>query len=494
LPRTTREKLEALRTELGYRRRQARRPTLAQYVASSTGYTLDPWQHLLCARLEAVAHMPGSRLLIHAPPQHGKSVVVSQRFPAWVLGTAPATRIRIACYNVSHAERFAGTVQILLRDPAYAAAFPDPGCRLPAVAPRDEWSTAARSAARDANPSMKALGLGTGFTGLASDLLILDDPYKDAQEARSEAVNRLLWDWWQGVVVPRLHPASSIVVMFHRWWEGDFAGRLLGTPGWDAVRFPAIADGSADDPTGRELGEPLSPRYPISYLAEVRARQGTLFEAQYQGTPFPAEGSLFAAGRIGWVDAVPAGARYVRGWDLAASSGTGDSTAGVLLARTGSGADTRYYVADVVRGQWGTDRRNALIRQTAEADRARAITPQVFPQDPGQAGKDQAQGLVRLLGGMPARIHRITGDKPTRADPFSAQWNAGDGRDSCTVSLVRAPWNDAFLAEVLAFPQGRHDDQVDAASLAFAALAPAPRPVAPQGTTKVSLWRTVSAV
>ena len=441
-----------------------------------------------------MAHTPGSRLLIHAPPQHGKSLIVSQRFPAWVLGTAPATRIRIACYNVSHAERFAGTVQTLLRDPAYAASFPDPGCRLPAVAPRDEWSTAARSAARDANPSMKALGLGTGFTGLSADLLILDDPYKDAQDARSEATNRLIWDWWQGVVVPRLHPASRIVVMFHRWWEGDFAGRLLAAGGWDSLRFPAIADGGADDPTGRAIGEPLSPRYPLSYLAEVRAQQGTLFEAQYQGIPFPAEGSLFSAGRVGWVDQVPPGAQWARGWDLAASAGSGDYTAGVLLARTGSGAETRYYVADVCRGQWGTDRRNATIRQTAEADRARTITPQVFPQDPGQAGKDQALGLVRLLGGLPARIHRITGDKPTRADPFSAQWNAGDGQDACTVSLVRAPWNDAFLAEVLAFPQGRQDDQVDATALAFAALAPAPRPVAPQGTTKVSLWRTVSAV
>jgi len=430
-------------------------PSLTALIEATTQLTLEPWQHQICARLQALTWQTGQRLLIHGPPQFGKSIIISQRFPAYVIGVRPDTRVRVACYNVSHAERFSKVNLELLRSPEYTALFPDAGARVPTICPAEEWSTAARTAKRDANPSFKALGLGSGFTGMGVDTLVIDDPYKNAQEARSAAVNVMLWDWWTQVVLSRLNPDTNIVVMFHRWWEGDFAGRLLEQGGWELMRFPAIADGKPGDPTGRVIGEPLSTRYSVAYLDDLRRQQGTAFEALYQGTPYPAEGGLFKAGRVRFVDAAPVQARRIRRWDIAATANGGDYTAGVLMAFVAPGL---VFVEDVMRGQWDTDARDRIIKETAERDRVRGHVQQVFPQDPGSAGLDVARAFVRLLSGFSVTTERESGDKVARADPFASQWNAGN------VALVRGPWNNDYLAEVLAFPNGKYDDQVDGSS------------------------------
>ena len=121
-----------------------------------------------------------------------------------------------------------------------------------------------------------------------------------------------------------------------------------------------------------------------------------------------------------------------------------------------------YFVLDVVRGQWSTDERDRAIRQTAELDghqvRIRG------PQDPGAAGVQAAEAFVRLLAGFSVRTERVTGDKETRADPFSAQVNAGN------VKLVKGDWNRDFIEELRSFPAGKYKDQVDAAADAFAEL------------------------
>lgn len=429
-------------------------PTLARFVEDTTNFRLEWWQQAICARLERLMHERGQRVLIHGPPQFGKSIIISQRFPCYGLGIDPLHRFRVACYNVTHATRFSRMNLDLMHSPEYRAAFP--AAHVSDRASAEEWSTDARAALRDANPSFKPLGLGSGFVGLGVDTLIIDDPYKNAQEARSPAVNTMLWDWWQQVILSRLNPATNIVVMFHRWWEGDFAGKLIEQGGWETMRYPALGDD----------GTPLSPRYDAAYLAELRARMGTAFDALYQGTPYPAEGGMFKAGRVQFVDVAPVNARRVRRWDIAASAGTGDYSSGVLEAWEAPGI---VYVEDVVRGQWAGDERDRIMRETAERDRARGNVVQLVPQDPGAAGKDQAAHFLRLLGGFTVEVERESGDKVTRADPFASQWNGGN------VRIVRnEKWNQAYLDELYAFPQGKNDDQVDGSSGAYNKLANTP--------------------
>jgi predicted phage terminase large subunit-like protein len=122
----------------------------------------------------------------------------------------------------------------------------------------------------------------------------------------------------------------------------------------------------------------------------------------------------------------------------------------------------------VVRGQWSSEQRDAIIRQTTELDARRGSVAHSLPQDPGAAGKTQAEAFIRLLAGFAVETSLESGDKETRADPYSSQWNAGN------VALLRADWNAAYLAELETFPQGKRKDQVDASSRAFGKLAGAP--------------------
>jgi predicted phage terminase large subunit-like protein len=161
---------------------------------------------------------------------------------------------------------------------------------------------------------------------------------------------------------------------------------------------------------------------------------------------------------------VPTGLRKCRGWDLAGTEGGGDHTAGPLLGVDGFAPALRCFVLDVKRGQWGSDRVHRNIGNAVEADGETVKLR--LPQDPGQAGKDQAQRLQREFPG--AIIRPVTGNKATRAAAFADCVNGGN------CYLVRAPWNPAFREELRKFKEDESheaDDQVDGASDAFNELA-----------------------
>ena len=157
----------------------------------------------------------------------------------------------------------------------------------------------------------------------------------------------------------------------------------------------------------------------------------------------------------------PAGVvQWCRGWDLGATEGAGDYTAGPKIGRL---ADGRFIVAHVVREQYGTAKRDHLIKATAAGD-GMGLVKQSLPQDPGQAGKGQVAALTSMLAGHQVHSSPETGDKVVRARPFASQVNAGN------VLMLRATWNTAFIDELRLFPNGRYDDQVDGASRAFSGL------------------------
>ena len=175
-------------------------------------------------------------------------------------------------------------------------------------------------------------------------------------------------------------------------------------------------------------------------------------------------GMVFRKSDFEIVDAAPKAKRKTRAWDLAATKKTDkndpDWTVGVLMSE---GIDGLYYIEHVERMQESESKVNAAISNTASSD-GRSVRIRL-PQDPGQAGKSQAAQMVRMLSGYNAEAQTVSGDKVTRARGFAAQSQAGN------VKIVRGPWNEALLNELEAFPDGGHDDQVDAASDAFNDLA-----------------------
>lgn len=436
-------------------------PSLGDWVEATVRWRMHDWQRLhLVPALERAARTPGTRLAIHAPPQFGKSVIVSQRFPAWLIGSRPDIRIGLACYNETHATGFGATILDLMQTSEYAEAFPTIEARVPAAAPSGRFATFGRESRRDAQPSFMALGLLSGFTGKGVDVLIIDDPYKSSDEARSPVVNERVYRWWSQTASVRIGEEASVVVMFHRYHEDDLAGRLIGE-GFEYLRFPAVADGGPGDPTGRALGEPLSPMRTLKYLRELEAKDPMTFLGQFQGDPRPAEGAFFKTDRLRVVEPgeVPELVELVWAWDLGAGGPASDHTVGVLMGRCREGF---YWILEVVRGRWYPDEVRRRIRTCAE------IYPKArtrIPQDPGQAGKAQAGDLIRDLSGYAVRAVPASGSKENRAFPLASQVNGGN------VRMVRAEWNRPFLNELGAFPLGAADDQVDAASDAFNELA-----------------------
>jgi len=203
-----------------------------------------------------------------------------------------------------------------------------------------------------------------------------------------------------------------------------------------------------------------------SYLANLNALTTVDRERLLHGNwkIRPAEGLIFSRTTVHYIDAAPTKLRYCRKWDLAATEPSEtnrnpDATAGVLL---GVDNDGNYYVLDVIRRQENAASIRRLVLLTAELDKKkyRNVTINIS-QDPGQAGKEQAQSYVKMLAGYKVVARSETGDKVTRAEPLAAQWQAGN------VYIVKGDWNGMYIDEMEKFPEGEHDDMVDASSGAF---------------------------
>jgi predicted phage terminase large subunit-like protein len=407
------------------------------------------WPHLmhLDGELERVLSGECRRLLVTMPPRHGKSEDVTVRLPAYVLSYAPWFRFIVGAYNATLAQHFSRKI----RRVADAA-----GVRLSedrnAV---EQWETTAEGGVR-------AAGVGGGVTGHGANGILIDDPIKSRKEAESVTYRNKLWDWFRDDIWTRQEPGAFVIVTLTRWHEDDLAGRILASEDaaeWEVLNLPALAE--PNDPLGRPVGAALCPeRYDETALLSLKRVLGEYsFSALFQGNPTPKASKLLARHCVEIVDALPAGAKSCRGWDKASTQGGGDYTAGVKIARAGE----TYYVVDAVREQLAPDARRRLMKSTAALDGPSCRIR--VEQEPGASGKEGAEITVRDLAGYPVNVAPSTEDKVTRALSLSAQWLAGN------VKVIRGPWNDAFLTECDAFPRGKHDDQVDAAAIAFNELA-----------------------
>jgi predicted phage terminase large subunit-like protein len=409
------------------------------------------WRHLayLQAQLERVTDGEIKRLIIQMPPRHGKSETATVRYPIYRLNMDPELRVIVGAYNATLAGKFSRKARRLAEHAGVALSD-----ERTAV---EDWETSAGG-------GMRAVGVGGGVTGQGGDLIIVDDPVKNREEAESEVYREKVWTWYTDDLYTRLEPGGALVLIMTRWHMDDLAGRILASedgPNWTVVNLPALA--IEDDALGRAQGEALCPeRYDEVALASIRAVMGEYsFAALYQQDPRPRDGNMFPRSKVEIVDAVPADVkRRVRYWDKGGGP-TGDPTAGVRMATNAE--RTVFYVEDVVHVRLNIDDRNRLMRQTAELD-GQGVRGWV-EQEPGSGGKESAQLTVRVMAGFPYFFEPVSGDKVERADPLAAQWQAGN------IKLVRGKWNKAYLDEMESFPSGTHDDQVDASSGAFNKLA-----------------------
>lgn len=207
-----------------------------------------------------------------------------------------------------------------------------------------------------------------------------------------------------------------------------------------------------------------------SYIANLKALPTVERERLLHGNwkIKPAAGMFFKRSQVGSMLAVVPDdvISFVRAWDLAATSeaegGKPAYTAGVLMGKRRNG---RYIIIDVINVRQSAAEVRATLRHTAEVDRAKYKSVKIrIPQDPGQAGKDQSQSLVKHLAGFSVKAVHETGSKETRAEPVAAQWQAGN------FDIVTADWNEAYFSQLESFPESKFKDMVDATSTAFSEI------------------------
>lgn len=441
-------------------------PARMAAVCSNSAYQWLPHARVLDDAILTTLTQPEGRLIVSMTVRAGKSTTCSRWLPAWYLGHHPDQRVGLACHEAGLAREHSGAARQIFTEwgPRIFGLGVDPGSRA-----RHRWDVAEHAG------GMLSFGVGGVPTGRGFGLLLIDDPIKDWRQAQNADQRRYInEEWWQGSIAHRVEAGGHVIVICSRWHEDDLSGFLKREfPGdWTELRLPAICDDPDHDPLGRQLGESYWPdKWPVELLEARRRTVGErVWLAQFQGRPTGDIGEVFPTDRLQWVDRsvlARTDIRWCRGWDLAATEGDGDYTAGGLIGRY---PDGRWLIADMVRGQWaeGTVRQK-LIDQAAQ-DRPGTMIE--LPQDPGQAGKAQAAQLIASLSGHLAEARPQSGDKVTRAGGLGAQVQAGN------VDVVRDSderrWNRLMVEEMDTFPNGLHDDQVDALAVAFNRIAQVP--------------------
>ena len=416
----------------------------------------------------SVSTLPDSplRLLISLPPQHGKSEIVSHWTPVWFLSNWLQRKVGLASY----AAEFASGWGRKARDTIVATPELGIGIR-PDLSSASMWELTAGG-------GMMTSGVGGPLTGHGFDLLIIDDPIKNRQEANSAAVRRHLWEWWRSTARTRLRPGGSIIIVQTRWHEDDLIGMLLGAMGegdadypedtWEHIRLPALAE--TGDPLGRGEGEPLWPgRYGEASLAATRLAIGPQeWAGLYQQRPSPMGGSVFSAQDFRYfridrdsetfVLTTPQGPVYVNLADC------------FRFTTVDTASSMRERADYTVAATWAlTGDRDMLLLDVA---RVRIESPDIVPLmsqvhaklEPGYMGVEGASVFqAARRAGLPVRKLNPDTDKWTRDQPAAARMSAGT-----VYFLAGAPRLRDLEDELLAFPNGAHDDQVDC--LSYAAL------------------------
>lgn len=415
-------------------------------------------QHVIADALEASARGECPRLMVFMPPQEGKSQLVTRLFPAYYLTQWPDRWVGVGSYSFPLARSFSKAAREF-----YRGVVPSQGGGASEAV--ELWETARGG-------GLWAVGRGGSAVGRPAHLFVVDDPLKDREEAESETIRETLHNWYNGVVRMRLQPKNAVVIVHTRWHEDDLSGHLLELEKttrrperWHVIELPGIAEATAERPVyppsvtvypdWRRPGEPLGGRYGASRYEELRENAGTReYESQIQQRPGAAAGTILK--RHWWPRVqpkdVPAPDRTIVSVDCAfKDAADSDFVAIQVWSRTGARVYGRY-------------RCKERLSFTATVDKLAEVLAE-YPQAACYV-EDKANGPAvidalthRLLSVLPVTPE---GGKTARA--YACQGDVEYGR---VLIPVGDGW-DEFIRECASFPNGLHDDEVDAFTQAMA--------------------------
>lgn len=421
-------------------------------INPTTDYVPNWHIALICEYLEACRRGEIKRLIINMPPRMLKSITVSVAWPAFLLGHNPAERVMSASYAAGLSVKHALDSRAVMQSSWYREVFP------------------ALRLAKDQNEKHKlattqhghriATSVGGTATGEGGGFLIMDDPHTPAQ-AMSDGQRQSALDWFDQTFASRLDDKRSgcMVVVMQRLHADDLTGHLLQKGGWEQLCLPAIAErpmqhrcGAAD--YQRAAGELLHPvREGKAQLEQIKRELGSYaFAAQYQQNPLPCDAGMVRREWFGRYTTPPMPwERVVQSWDTAVKAGANNDASVCVTVGEAEGVS---HVLDVTVLRLEYPALKKQIRKQAEI-----WQPDAVLMEDKASGQSLLQDLRRetelppLIAVMPVQ------DKVTRFAAVTAMIEAG------RLALpLDAPWLAEFERELLTFPQGRHDDQVDALS------------------------------
>lgn len=422
------------------------------------------WFHTLIARkCQDLFEGKIKKLMIFVPPQHGKSEIVSRKFPTWCFGQNPSLKIVEASYSSTLAESFSRNIQLTMDSPLYGDLFPK------AQIPKRGGGGLKRDVDYFDTLSggfYKAVGVTGSLTGHPADIAIIDDPVKDKIEAYSETYRERVWAWYTDVLLTRLHNESRQLLIMTRWHNDDLAGRILKMEGdeWEVVKLPAIKedDSNPDDP--RKVGEPLwEERHALKTLRQMEHRSPRTFAALYQQHPNIEGGNIW---RKEWFHIIPL-AQFlgIKSKDIPVhffldtayrEKGNGNDPSGIISAcRIGH----NMYITDFTSVYKNfPDLIRFLPSYVAAHGYGKESTLRIEPKANGISVVDQLRDQTDL---NVAETSPPTDSKEVRANANSAKIECG------RVFLVEGDWNEAYLQQVSQFPAVAHDEGVDITNYAI---------------------------
>jgi predicted phage terminase large subunit-like protein len=428
-----------------YTRRRIREDLTAWCVHA--GFKPALHHQLIIDRLEDVASGKIRRLALFLPPGSAKSTYASVLFPPWYLQRHSGAAMIAASHTQELAERWGRRCRNLIEQHHEQL-----GVDLAADAKAaGRWETAQGG-------EYFAAGIGGSITGRRADLVIIDDPVRNREDADSEDMREKAYQWWLFDLLPRLKPEAAIVIIQTRWHEDDLAGRILQAEGseWTVLKVPMEA--GANDPLKRAAGERLWPDWFTAAMVAKAKSDTRVWSALYQQEPAPDSGDYFRSEWLHTADHLPTrdSVNVYGASDYAVTSRGGDYTVHIVAGVDDEG---RMYLLDLWRGQ--TDSAEWI---EAWCDMVEDWRPIQWAEESGQINASVGPFLKKRQHERKAYTHRrqfpSRHDKAVRAQSIRARM--------ATLGLYlpkSAPWRADFESELLRFPAAKHDDQVDALSL-----------------------------
>jgi predicted phage terminase large subunit-like protein len=425
---------------------------------------------LMIEKLEAVERGEIKRLMLFLPPGSAKSTYASILFPPWYLGRNPRHSVIAGSHTAELAEHFGRKTRSIVGSAAYRSIF---GFGLSEITKSVLNYELQKPEGMESSSGgdYRGVGVGGSITGRRADLIIIDDPVRGREDADSQRIRDKTWDWFRDDILTRRKPGAAIVLIQTRWHEDDLAGRILpesylGESGpiearngevWDVVCIPAEAE--ENDILGRAPGDWLWPEwFRPTELAAIKSEPANerSWSALYQQRPSPEQGLFFQREWVSYFDERPRNLRVYGSSDYAVTDQGGDYTVHAVF---GVDPEDNIYVLDIWRAQ--TD---SMQWVEAFCDIVLKWEPLAWAEEQGQILKGVGPFLAKRMKERDVHVARFpfasSVDKPTRAQSIRGRMAQG-----MVLFPTAAPWTPSLVSELLSFPAGANDDQVDCLSL-----------------------------